>query len=200
MKKIFILLICLVIMTNLVYALDCQYKQMESYQIEEDRFYLNSTLLNEGPTFESQDTGLTTAKFKVYNPYDFNITIEIPYKTISNWYGNGIRGVSGIVPAKEFTIFDSQHNNGGPVSEPVLKIIEPKITKKHELVTKEKEICKLCAGKNCSNDGISCSLPNECGGNYCIESYCSNSEVCYNNNCKCATNEIQCSDNKKCVL
>lgn len=199
MKKLFMFLFILTISMNIISALECQYTQIENYQVEGDQYYLNDNLLDVGPTFEYQDTSLTGVRFKVYNPYNFDITIEIPYKTKSTWYGDGSGSVSGIVPANEFAIFDGQHSNGGPVSEPELKIIDPNIVKKHELITKQREICKLCLGKNCLNDGSICNSPNECGGNYCIGGYCSNSEICYNNDCKCSTNEIQCSDNKRCV-
>jgi flagellar basal body-associated protein FliL len=200
MKKLLLLIISMILMINIVLAIDCQYKQSETYQVEEYRYYLDNKLLNEGPTFEYQDTSLTTARFKVYNPYDFDITIAIPYKTKSNWYGDGSGSVNAIVSANEFAVFDSQHNNGGPVSEPDLQIIDPAITKKFELVSKQREICKLCLGKNCLNDGAICSNPTECGGNFCIEGVCSNSEKCYNNDCKCSTDKIQCDDNTKCVL
>lgn len=61
------------------------------------------------------------------------------------------------------------------------------------------EVCQSCEGNDCNNDGDSCSKSTECGGGFCVESYCSNDDFCFDNNCNCNENEIQCDNNKQCV-
>lgn len=79
-------------------------------------------------------------------------------------------------------------------------VVEPAVlVPKKDIVTKNMTICKQCLGKNCTNDGDSCTKPTECGGGFCVEGYCSNSKKCFNNDCKCSQDEIQCEDNMRCV-
>lgn len=61
------------------------------------------------------------------------------------------------------------------------------------------DICKLCEGKTCLNDGVLCTSSTQCGGANCVRGVCSNAETCFQENCNCAENEIQCDNNKQCV-
>jgi hypothetical protein len=88
----------------------------------------------------------------------------------------------------------------GSLSDLKFDIITPEdLVSKIENVKKENEVCKLCNSELCLDDGESCSKSINCGGKYCIEGYCSNTEKCYDNDCKCSPDEIQCDDNKRCV-
>ncbi|MFH0876063.1 MAG: hypothetical protein V1859_09065 [archaeon] len=57
---------------------------------------------------------------------------------------------------------------------------------------------------NCAyKDGQKCTINSECESNLCIKGVCSNNAqtgACYNNDCKCNPNEIQCQDNTRCVV
>ncbi|MGV8169056.1 MAG: hypothetical protein ACP5N3_03290 [Candidatus Nanoarchaeia archaeon] len=51
--------------------------------------------------------------------------------------------------------------------------------------------------------GGTCHSGWECESGYCVRDYCSTGQngqgTCYMNDCKCAEDEVQCSDNTKCV-
>ena len=50
------------------------------------------------------------------------------------------------------------------------------------------------------DDGKPCNPQQKCGGGYCVRGICTNSTLCFNDDCKCAPEtEAQCTDNKRCV-
>lgn len=147
---------------------------------------------------------------KIINPneYDLNISLEININIKkADWCSsyespmNSMKSFNIVVPnngyfnldiirttknkfCKNFRFTDPynvQYNSDGNV--------QIKSTIKQVNIT-------LCDGKD---DGVSCMSPNECGGSFCVEGYCSNTEYCFNNDCKCLPTEIQCK-NIKCVL
>ncbi|MCB9362023.1 hypothetical protein H6504_01180 [Candidatus Woesearchaeota archaeon] len=79
-------------------------------------------------------------------------------------------------------------------TEPFNLTIKQDSNIKLELVDIE-ETRIVCSGKD---DGASCELAGECGGGFCIRNVCTTSENCYNNNCDCAADELQCLQ-KSCV-
>ena len=59
--------------------------------------------------------------------------------------------------------------------------------------------CETCGDSQCYNDGSSCNYDYQCGGNFCVENICSNWKNCYNGDCKCDVDEVQCFTNDACV-
>ena len=62
--------------------------------------------------------------------------------------------------------------------------------------------CKKCPNNtetDCINDGDPCTADIYCGAGYCVNGRCSNTMTCYNNDCKCADDEIQCPNNAECA-
>lgn len=207
MKIIFSLLLC-ILMISLssigVYAdsLSCQYTDIEEYSEEELRFYRGSELLEGKLEIQETQFGCPRARFKVYNPFDFEIEIRIDYLIASSWFGSRKISLSTVIPSNEYKILegDGSCDTRKVLGYVKLEIVNPgDLTSKLEKVTKQKIICKKCNGVECLNDGSSCTNPMACGGKHCIEGYCSNSELCFNNDCKCALDEIQCDDNERCV-
>ena len=196
-----ILILCFILFSYPVLGLECQYTTTLEYSTEEEGWYLNNELLDGSPTQEiigsNDDFGFVS--HKVYNPFEFPITVEISYSTFSSWYGVSNGGITGVVPPKQYVTLISHHTAEGQIRDLKFKIIEPSgINKKLELVKKNKLVCKECGGKVCMDDGLTCEINSECGSGKCIEERCSPNKYCYNNNCECSFFEVQSKDNTKC--
>ena len=184
------------------YSLSCQYTSIEEYSEEELRFYRGSELLEGKLEIQETQFGCPDARFKVYNPFDFEVEVCIDYLIASNWFGSKKISLSTVIPSNEYKILEGR---GSCDTRKVLgyvkfKIVAPEdLTSKLEKVTKQKIICKKCNAVACLDDGSPCTIPKFCGGGFCVEGHCSNSEFCFNNDCKCNADEIQCDDNKICV-
>jgi hypothetical protein len=195
MKKLILLLIGLFLFSNLVYALDCQYSENKELNLEGINLY--ETKLLEGIDL-SQAIEISTGKLiiNIKNNLDVPIKLHIVYHMSSSWFGSHDTDTIVDVGAyDQFTYKDSSEYScrSYPCGLENIKIyyLEPM-----EITL---ETCNLCGSNACLNDGSSCSLSTECGGGYCVRGVCSNSEFCFDNNCKCTSDEIQCDDNKQCV-
>ncbi len=206
MKKIFILLIGLLLVINLVSALECQYSE-DVYKTEtKDIFY------EEGIKLDYTLIEFTDFKEGIVNPYWPWMNVNTQFKVINNHRSKKID--LEVLFTKNGNL-DSQNVSIDPLGYTIVSrsnfdnidfnsirynfLNEDFMVKSENVKTLVNTTCKICNGKTCLNAGISCVTPQECGGGYCVESHCSNSESCFNNDCKCASDEIQCDDNKRCV-
>ena len=211
LKRYVLVVLGLLIMTSLfssfVFAIDCQYTKeiVESIEIKFLPFYEGEQLkeliiqLNEN----------WNQPAKIINPN--NIEIEILLKINANVrskYACSSPPLDFIitknltVPANDFIEL--------PVENPLSYFFhcnEARWTEPYEIQYQDTEFVDVrlveinhtktvCDGKD---DGVACNSPDECGGGHCIKGLCSNSDVCFNNDCKCKSDEIQCDDNKRCV-
>lgn len=217
MKKVFVFILVLLAI-SLVSALDCQYTDLESYQERGNFLYYSDSneYFGEGLNLSEFSDGVGVwlgddcrPSFKINNPFSKDITLTIKYYifaspnalhpeikeehndavTIGGYSYTKISGVLGIIGACKILPDEISYH----ITQPYDLVF------KKGVLEKNRTICKYCNGKKCLNDGVSCISNSECGGRFCVENYCSNSEVCFVNNCNCASNEIQCTDNKKCV-
>lgn len=206
MKIIFRLLLCIftISLSDVVYAdsLSCQYTDIEEYSEEELRFYRGSELLEGKLEIQETQFGCPRARFKVYNPFDFEIEIRIDYLIASSWFGSRKISLSTVIPSNEYKILegDGSCDTRKVLGYVKLEIVNPEdLTSKLEKVTKQKIICKKCNDVECLDDGSPCTNPTACGGGFCVKGYCSNSETCFNGDCQCSSDEIQCNNNKMCA-
>ncbi|MFH0875415.1 MAG: hypothetical protein V1859_05740 [archaeon] len=208
-----IILFLLILLIPMVFSLDCQYTKdivistetkflpFDNYGNELKEVTLEFSTINDG----------YGAPLKIINRNDvdilinLNININIKKAQWCTEYSpglNSMRSFEILVPKASFIDLD------------VIKTTESKwcrdfrFTEQYDIQYKEtdgvkvkptdiKEYQTICDGGK--NDGESCNSPNECGGGFCIEGYCSNSIICFNKDCKCTADEIQCDDNKRCV-
>lgn len=217
-KKLIIYLFLALFLISSVYALDCGYKDIEKYQEFGTYLYTPSGDFF-GETLKSFDyqggygnlDGPCRYSFKVYNNFSYPISVTVRYTLYAPYLayfhdevkdvreqnliikeyseekisGQGV-GVGGCYVIENETSYN--------ITSP-----EPLISKKG-YITKERVICRICPnGKQCLNDGESCKIADECGGEFCIQGYCNHIRSCFNNDCKCVSDEIQCYDNLKCV-
>ncbi len=179
-----------------MYALDCQYKYNQSFDLSNKIYFPDSSLnerINVSNFVVFQTNGLS---IKIINKIEQKIELDIKYTMTSSWFGNQARSYTiSIDPYGYYSIEDESTYScrGYPCSIQGLSFL----FKQPSNVTLE--LCSLCNLDICKNDGISCTNPQDCGSNSCVEGYCSNSALCYNNNCKCSADKIQCNDNKRCV-
>ncbi len=203
-KKIILLLILTFLAIPFVFGQDlaCQYKDNQSYQVEELRYYLGDKYLMDGKpeiveisrTLDD-DGGI----FKVYNPFSVKVNVSIDYTIYIAGISPKLKTVNSEIAPEQYTKIDVLLGDSQIKNAEIKEVISPILESKLEKVTKQKEICKLCSGSICLDDGASCSKNIECGSGLCVRGLCSGSKVCYNNDCKCSEKEVQCADNSKCV-
>lgn len=205
-KKLILLLLGLFVFSNLVYSLDCQYTTNESYSelvnfstvngVEYGKPFIE--ISNFQQHFWKGDRYMgnsVPSSFRINNNYKIPITVHINYIADGNLK-------SEVVTVKPLWYQIIKENYPITIIQDSIefKIIDPSYIKQgSKEVVLSKEVCRLCEGNICINDGEPCSSSNECGGGYCVRGICTNSDVCFNNDCKCSSDEIQCLDNKRCV-
>jgi hypothetical protein len=193
--KIIVLLIGILLAINIAYALDCQYT--EPVYEEKTVFYEDGNKLDY-PVIEIKDFQPGSSNpFRVYNNHDskrFGVEVEFTQR-------DGGRNTQTFELDRKESRPASIQNQFDLVDQNTITfriVNDTSITFQKEPVEIGR-ICQSCNGNICSNDGIACQRAQECGGSYCVEGYCSNSEICFNNNCNCPQDKIQCNDNKRCV-
>lgn len=205
MKKVFLLLIILTLAINFVYALDCQYTEEKMSSEPTNVFYHGTLKLNysvlEAKEFVEGYTRLYCyyPQFKVYNnmlSQEINVTVSYIF--------NGQRQEKDVSIAPEGYSniqIDACGQSGLDTQSVQYKINSPTFLEaKREIIPIID--CLKCPKDSetiCLNDGMPCESNLQCGSNFCIRGICSGSEVCYNNDCKCPSNQIQCDDNQRCV-
>lgn len=202
MKKIFILSIGLLLVINLVSALECQYTQTENYTqfvnysrigsvdygkpfIEIKNFAQSSSTGDRYITYSTSPT-----KFDVFNNFEYPVKIDLSYIVDGQPQEKTIE----IAPAYYQTIsYDYPKNI---VQDTIrFKIIDPSYLKQGiEQRTFTRDVCKQCEGKDCLNDGASCSRDAVCGSGICnIARFCGDKIIV-----PCANGTLNCN-NQSCL-
>ncbi|MBI5392391.1 HNH endonuclease [Candidatus Woesearchaeota archaeon] len=179
-----------------VYALDCQYTHNQSFVIANKTFYHDSFLDEQIKISDFILVELNGYNVKVTNKLDKEVYLNVNYNIQSNWYGTQAGGFPATInPHDYYNFVDSAStscaDHGCHIEGLIFKIDRPNSI--------DVRLCNLCLGIICKNDGESCTVSQECGSNSCVQGYCSNTQFCYNNDCKCSSDKIQCNDNRRCV-
>src|SRR3989344_5422625 len=211
MKRTSILLIGLILAINLVSALDCQYTTKIPYEEELLVFYENGVKLDYN-LLEAKDftTGVFNMpfgtwthrpSFNIHNNYNKQVNVTVSYIYLGKY-----NSVEISVDPQGYTqiSYESNPTNVGIVDPNLIlyEIHNPGLESKREKLTLYNITCKECpenSGALCLDDGVSCQKNSECGSSYCVRNICSLSDSCFNNDCKCSSDEVQCDDNKRCV-
>lgn len=208
MKKLVLGLLFGIFLINSVIALDCQYKKNNPYFQDITSFYENGTKLSYNllelsnikpgsPGGGWYGTPPTNTEFTILNNYNSEINVTI------NYLFNGVAQTAPalIAPKGYFTI-TCPGISGLDESSISFDIKTAGLEAKRESTKFDNYSCTQCpdgSGFICLNDGQNCTDSSQCGGAYCVRGYCSHSDSCFNNDCKCASDEIQCGDNTQCV-
>jgi hypothetical protein len=205
--RVLFILAILSLSPTLADNLTCQYRINETQSNETWIFYfedvpLNITLL-EAKELETwsvkngywpSDGYHSEYRFKVYNYYTSPINLTLDYIVDGHL---SYRNIS--IDPKGYQTITGEGQNV-ELNTVNYAITSPEyLTTNRGIISRDLENCKDCLGKTCLNDGEFCNLSQECGSGFCIRGYCSASEDCFNNDCKCASDEIQCTDNKRCM-
>ena len=159
MKALLFLLLFL-LLASVSMAEDCDYYDYENYTEEATRFYLGEELL-EGVIEVENQVSDNQAKFKVYNPFDFDVDVEIRYVYhLDRNNRNRRNNASGTVPSKEYAILSGvSYSTGYSLSFGTVElepVSPPDFKKKIEKVTKQTPICK------CNSRRIYCETSEKC--------------------------------------
>ncbi len=142
-------------------------------------------------TFYDYPTPRYLSYFELHN------TLEIPVDVEVRFLSNGNTIVRNeLIEAKNYVTIGNYENLDINNITYIYKSNDYAVS---DWIDEEIEQCKQCLGKSCLNDGVACTNLNECGGGYCVKGKCNNKETCYNNDCACSINELQCTDNARCV-
>lgn len=191
MKKLYLLFFLLILFSFNVYALDCQYKDIKDFKQFELGLYDNEGNYVGTPlVFKDFNggylnlNGCTPPSFKIYNPLEFDIKLNLTYyiSRSETSPGNPIFGELTIPSYSEIEIKGSCPDTGGWIiqNKSDYIITSPKILSiKNVEVLRQKEICKICPnGKQCLDDNTLCSMDNECGSSICnIAGYCGHEKL-----------------------
>lgn len=209
MNRLFCFLFLSIFLTNFVFALDCQYTETENYEVFEEGLYnLDGEYM--GYPLEFKDflsgrmniRGCNRPSFKVYNPNDKDIVLNISYQTSwSNAFGTRSRTHQTTIALNKYSLSDKIEGScldigSGSISPESIKytIFEPEeIVLRMEKVTKQREICKLCLNEICLNDGAFCNPlydDEKCGSGICnIAGFCGHQKIV-----ECPLGKLNCQD------
>jgi hypothetical protein len=207
MKKLSLFLLLTTILLGSVYALDCQYTE-NVYENHTQTIFYEDGLELDYPLLEFTEFTYGSPG----NPYWPSGEVGYSFKVKNNHSSKRIE--LNVTFTKNGNL-DSEHFTVDPLGYYIVgrgwnEVIDFNtiqyrfITEDFTAELKEVEvlvgiICKVCNGQTCLNDGSSCQLNIECGSSHCVRKYCSPTVTCYNDDCNCLSNEVQCSDNKTCV-
>ncbi len=205
MKKLFALFVMFIFVLTSAYALDCEYTDIKQVENTTMQYAVNRFIEEVYPPFVNI-TGLRNWKAQMGYKLDYefylvnNLRFPLDLTVYYNVAGKqNIRNVSLDPYGKQ--IIKGQYNQDRPrviKNEIYFDIKSIEEIQRTEIVNVTE--CEICPSKEiCLNDGASCVNKNQCGGENCVEGRCSASENCYNNDCECDSNEVQCTDNKRCV-
>jgi len=179
----------------------CQYTQNETIFSEVEVLYnLNNEPIAIYGTEEIQFTDITKDGFVVKNFLNYKIKIKVYYigdqGIVKNQKGESIVEIE----AKNSKYVKASRSYKYPLRIEKYTFQENDETySKIETISEIIVVCKKCGNLDCLDDGMSCSHDFECGGNHCINGICNKINECYNQNCNCKENEIQCN-NKTCEI
>jgi hypothetical protein len=181
--------------------LTCEYTISDYYTQWQNVFYetgerLDYVALNSLVTPGKSSTPTHDTSYKVFNNYPNEINVTISFSLdgqqqtnivliSSGGYAEGAYHFSSVVDPNSF-----RYDIHNPVDLS---------SQWEEIDVFNGTYCRQCLGVYCLNNGVPCGSPAECGGGFCVEGYCSNSEVCFNNDCHCSGGEVQCLNNRQCV-
>ncbi|MFH1638077.1 MAG: hypothetical protein ABIB71_06645 [Candidatus Woesearchaeota archaeon] len=191
MKKLFVLIISLVLAINFVSALDCQYVEIESHNefgtwiYDEKGLYFGEPLIVKDFVSKYMNIeGCTPApSFKIENQYSFPIKISLTYDVfhphISQFFQESRSTFNKEIYLDSYseekvegTCLDIG-NNEIPTDSVKYIFIEPKgLVLKKGFLLENRTICKLCNNQICLNDGAYCSYSKECGSGFCSDNFC----------------------------
>ncbi|MGV8151071.1 MAG: hypothetical protein ACP5NV_05065 [Candidatus Woesearchaeota archaeon] len=180
-----------------ILALDCQYTAENGF-VQFSRLYVDDEL-QENPlevrNFRTNGCSIKDCMyvFDVYNFLDIPVNVTIQFESFGNpiyqdaeiqpysisSHGGGFNTAQSSI---KFTYHSNRYSEARYVNEPIL-------------------VCRECeGGLSCLNDGESCNLGSQCGGGYCVEGRCNYEPYCYQNNCGCPDDKIECPDHSQCVI
>jgi len=181
MKKLIFILFLSIFLLGSVYALDCQYTDIEYYNEIDSKLVNNVGKILAEP-FEISPSTIIPQGFptiEVYNPNRFDLSINISYTQVisSSLTGTSTFDSNLLVEIPSFSNvtlkgeqgFGPGYNNYIDLSSIKYQVIEPEeLELKNVEITKNQTICKICPnGKQCLDDGVDCSISNECGSGIC---------------------------------
>ncbi len=193
MKKLTKILFCfLFLILAISFVNACQYTEKESYQELELGLYTSRGAYFGVPLeFTNFSGGMMNiegcsyASFKVYNPLNEDITLNLSYSlTWGNAFGSSKREYQTVVSVSQYSYSDPitatcPDLGNGQIDPASIKyvITDPKIiTLKNEMVTKSRDVCMICENQQCLDDGAVCnplSDDEKCGSQICnIAGFC----------------------------
>ena len=169
MKKILFLFIVLLFVAT-VYAIDCQYKNLEEYKQFGTYLYYGNSNKNSGEIFNASEfnagygnmAGPCEYSFKIFNPLPLDVTVEVKYSLDRSGVLFERSNRLVIERYSSALIKDVLDGVGGcavvqdGISFVVLK--PTKMISKKGYAIKEIEVCKKCNGKLCLNDNEKCAF------------------------------------------
>jgi hypothetical protein len=209
MKKILFVLV-LLLFSNFVFSLDCQYFIEEEVQTDYNKVInKNTDEYIDVPFIEPSNKQVTggnynRGSFLLVNNYPFQLKFRLIFNygtqgsifcnagnsvfdeeiTLENYGTKEIVYWSAAKFCKVTTNWDSLRIillESDDITAPLIQTIKTKN--------------KICLG---NDDGMNCSKNEDCGGGFCVEGKCNNQNICFNNNCECSPNEVECNNNS-CV-
>lgn len=209
MKQLFILGFMFLLFASSVVAVDCQYTK-EVISSTDTKFmpYDDAGNQLDELLIEFSDRWNQPATIINPNSVDLEVVLKMNLNIRSKQWCNGYAHPLDFIRTNELKIPANSYIEL-PTEKPVTnhycdefkwtELVEVQYNETDQvevkLTTIENKVL-VCDGKD---DGSSCNSPNECGGGFCVEGHCSNTEHCFNNDCQCAPDEIQCVNNKQCV-
>lgn len=213
MKRLLLFLFLSLFLLNFVFASNCQYTKIENYSILEEGLY-DSGGEYFGPSLEFRNfsggsmniQGCNPPSFRVHNPTGENIVLNISYQT--SWktaFGSRSVNHRATISINKYSVSEKLKGScpdigsGSIHSESInYDIFEPKeIFLQNKLVTKQKEICRMCDNEICLNEGASCNPlydDSKCGSEICnIAGFCGNKKIV-----DCPKSHFNCN-NKQCL-
>jgi hypothetical protein len=196
MRKALFLVFFFLFSINLVYALDCQYKDTEFYQElgtwlygPDDSYFGEPLILKDFVGGYMNIGGCNPPSFVVYNPYDFGVIVNVSYTSFHpaiNWaYPKREQKHTlsiTIPPYSEQKLTGVCMDIGGSniPNESISYVFdEPtNLVFKKGTRTSEREVCEKCGDALCLEEGAACQLDSQCGSNICsITKSCSKTKV-----------------------
>lgn len=211
----------LALIVNAQSDLNCQYVQNVSHieyvnQLHTVGNFVLGSALSIGPV---KDTENMCKGFDITSDLDMDVTIKVEFNHLVEWKGPLVPGIQS-VNGKEWGV---NHNVrelqlpkkssiqvNSPTCVPDLSfidessinvtVIRPPAVVQRDAVVRVTPECQQCLGVTCKDDGVACLRGQECGSGNCIEHRCSDSNsTCFNRDCGCPLESIQCPAADKCV-